>query len=506
LKLSAIPQIFYSAALIGSVFVAFALPYHREFAQFFGALGGYTFTHFGWFYVLSVSALLIFLFWLAASRYGAIKLGTDQEPPAYSTSAWFVMLFAAGIGTVLMFWGVAEPLSHFRDPPLLDVAPGTRAAAKMAMNISLYHFGLHTWTIFILPAVALGYFGYRRGLPMRVSSVFYPLLHNKIYGPWGWAIDVIALLGTLFGVAVSLGLGTLQLNTGLQQVFGAPKAEWMQMLVLAVITAIATLSVALGLDRGIKTLSYINIAIALLLLVFIAGLGPTQFILAGTVQNIGSYLQNLPWMSFWTEAYQGTSWQRSWTVFYWAWTISWAPYIGLFIAHISRGRSIRQVIIGGLGAPLVFTLIWFSVFGLSAIDLDMHQQADLSAQVKANAAIALFSFLEHFPLSLVTSVFSLIIIVIFLTTSADSAALVMDLLTRKKGQPSHTWQRVFWMLLMGVVAASLLLGGGLPALQNVITALGFPFCVLLVFMALVLFAGLKDELDSRERAQPKNGS
>ncbi len=498
-RLSAVPQIFFTAAAIGILFVAFAIPFHREFASFFGQLGGFTFRRLGWLYVLSVSSLLIFLLWLAASRYGDIKLGQDHEPPAYSTGAWFVMLFAAGIGTVLMFWGVAEPLSHFHKPPLLEVVPETRAAAKTAMNIALYHFGLHTWTIFIVPAVALGYFSYRRGLPMRISSVFYPVLREKIYGPWGWTIDVIALLGTLFGVAVSLGLGTLQLTTGLQQVLGTPRAEWLQMLVLALITGIATISVALGLDRGIKTLSYINIAIALLLLAFIASLGPSQFILAGTVQNIGSYLQNLPWMSFWTEAYQGTSWQRSWTVFYWAWTISWAPYIGLFIAHISRGRSIRQVILGGLGAPLAFTLIWFSVFGLSAIDLEMHHQVDLYTQVEQNVAVALFSFLEHFPLSLITSLLSLVIIVIFLTTSADSAALVMDLLTRHQDQPSHTWQRVFWMLLMGTLSASLLLGGGLPALQNVITSLGFPFCLLLIFMAVVLVAALKEEVDQKKQ-------
>ena len=407
------------------------------------------------------------------------------------------MLFAAGIGTILMFWGVAEPLSHFIKPPFVDVEPQTRDAAKTAMNIALYHFGLHTWTIFTLPAVAIGYFSYRKGLPMRISSVFYGVLGERIYGPIGWVIDIIALLGTLFGVAVSVGLGTLQLNSGLFYLFDFSVSPLSQMIIIAVITMVATASVALGLDRGIKRLSYLNIGLAILLLLFIWAVGPTLFITSGAVQNLGIYVQNLPWMSLWTEAYQGTSWQQSWTVFYWAWTISWAPYVGLFIARISKGRSIRQLIAGALGAPLLFTLIWFSVFGLSAIDLELNYGVDLATQVKADVSIALFTFLEQFPLATLTSVVSAVIIVIFLTTSADSAALVMDLLSRRENQASRTWQRVFWMLLLGTLSATLLLGGGLPALQNVITALGFPFCVLLVFMAIALTKELKKENTSR---------
>ncbi|MGM8227204.1 BCCT family transporter [Cellvibrio sp. ARAG 10.3] len=491
--LSAVPQIFFIAAALAVVFVIFAIPFNAEFARFFGALGSFTFYYFGWFYVLSVTALLAFLIWIAMSRYGDVKLGGNEQQPEYSTTTWFVMLFAAGIGTILMFWGVAEPLSHFIKPPFVDVEPQTRDAAKTAMNIALYHFGLHTWTIFTLPAVAIGYFSYRKGLPMRISSVFYGVLGERIYGPIGWVIDIIALLGTLFGVAVSVGLGTLQLNSGLFYLFDFSVSSLSQMIIIAVITMVATASVALGLDRGIKRLSYLNIGLAISLLLFIWAVGPTLFITSGVVQNLGIYMQNLPWMSLWTEAYQGTSWQQSWTVFYWAWTISWAPYVGLFIARISKGRSIRQLVIGALGAPLLFTLIWFSVFGLSAIDLELNHGVDLATQVQADVSIALFTFLEQFPLATVTSIVSAVIIVIFLTTSADSAALVMDLLSRRENQVSRTWQRVFWMLLLGTLSATLLLGGGLPALQNVITALGFPFCVLLVFMAIALTKELKKE-------------
>ena len=250
------------------------------------------------------------------------------------------------------------------------------------------------------------------------------------------------------------------------------------------------MSVALGLDRGIKRLSEFNIVIALVILLFVWIAGPTLFMTAGTVQNFGNYLQNLPWLAFWTETYQGTEWQRSWTVFYWAWTISWAPYVGIFIARISRGRTIRQFVFGALGAPLLFTVIWFSVFGLAAMDLELNGGVDLAAQVQADVSVALFSFLENYPLASITSLMSVVIIIVFLTTSADSAALVIDLLSRHADERSHTGQRVFWTLLLGAIAGTLLLGGGLDALQNVITTLGFPFCVLLVFMAVALTRAL----------------
>ncbi len=490
LGLSAIPQIFFTAAGLAVLFVAFAIPFREAFAAFFGVLADATVMYFGWFYVLSVTGLLIFLVWVALSRYGSIRLGPDGEGPEYPTATWFAMLFAAGIGTILMFWGVAEPISHFASPPLNDVEPGSAAAAELAMDIALYHFGLHTWTIFTLPALAIGYFTYRQGLPMRISSIFYTVLGERVRGPIGWAIDVIALLGTLFGVAVSIGLGTLQLNSGGQYLFGLPVGAASQLVIVALITAVATLSVALGLDRGIRRLSQFNILLALLILVFVWIAGPTLFVTSGMVENVGSYLQNLPWMAFWTETYQGTEWQQSWTVFYWAWTISWAPYVGIFIARISKGRTIRQFVGGALGAPLLFTVIWFSVFGLAAIDLELHRGVDLSSQVRADVSVALFGFLEQFPLATLTSILAVVVIIVFLTTSADSAALVVDLLSRRDDQPSRTGQRVFWTLLLGAVAATLLLGGGLGALQNVIITLGFPFCVLLVFMAVALTRAL----------------
>ena len=490
LGLNAIPQIFFVSAGLAIGFVACAIPFSAQFAGFFGALTEATVAYFGWFYILSVSGLLGFLIWVALSRYGQIRLSADHETPEYGTLTWFCMLFAAGVGTILMFWGVAEPMSHFANPPLQGVDAGSPEAAKLAITIALYHFGLHTWTIFTLPALAIGYFTYRQGLPMRVSSVFYTVLGERIHGPLGWIIDIIAVLGTLFGVAVSIGLGTLQLSSGLSHLLQIPVTTGLKMTIVALITVIATLSVALGLDRGIKRLSQLNIGMALIILAFIWLAGPTLFITAGTVQNLGEYLQNLTWLSFWTETYQGTHWQRHWTVFYWAWTISWAPFVGIFIARISRGRTIRQFVGGALGVPLLFTVVWFSVFGLAAIDLEMNHGAGLAQQVRDDVPLALFSFLSNYPFSSLTALLSVLIIVIFLTTSADSAALVVDLLSRRADRVSQMRQRIFWTLLLGAMAAALLLGGGLTALQNVITTLGFPFCVLLVFMAVALTRAL----------------
>nr|WP_221275619.1 BCCT family transporter [Marinobacter oulmenensis] len=491
LGLQTIPGIFFTSAGIAILFVALAIPFDEQVAGAFGVLTGWVARNLGWFYILSVSSLLIFLFGLAVSRYGSIRLGSDDSRPDYSNLTWFTMLFAAGIGTILMFWGVAEPVSHFASPPFDGVKAGTEQAASDAMTISLYHFGLHTWTIFAMPGLAIGYFAYRHDLPMRISSLFYPILGERIYGPLGWTVDVIAVLGTLFGVATSLGLGTLQLNSGLNYLFGVPTSGLVQVLLIAVIASIAATSVALGLDKGVRRLSQLNIVLALLLILFVAAVGPTVFIAEGMVQSIGDYLDALPWLAFWTETFKETDWQRQWTLFYWAWTISWAPYVGIFIARISRGRTIREFVAGVLFAPTAFTLVWFGVFGLSAIDVESGGLVDLATQVENDPSVAIFAFLEAFPLAEVASALSVVIIVIFFTTSSDSASLVIDMLTRREDQPSLVRQRIFWAAAQGVVAASLLLAGGLDALQNVITSLGLPFCLLLLFMAVSLFRALR---------------
>ena len=491
LGLQIIPGVFFTSAGIAALFVALAVPFDEGVAECFGLLTGWVARNLGWFYILSVSALLIFLLGLACSRYGNIRLGADDSRPDYSNLTWFTMLFAAGIGTILMFWGVAEPISHFAQPPFDGVQPGSAQAASDAMTIALYHFGLHTWTIFAMPGLAIAYFSYRHNLPMRISSLFYPILGERAFGPWGWAVDVIAVLGTLFGVATSLGLGTLQLNSGLDYLFGVPSSGLVQVILIAVITSIAATSVALGLDKGVRRLSQLNIVLAIALLAFVFIVGPTVFIAEGMVQSVGDYFDALPRLAFWTETFKDTDWQRQWTLFYWAWTISWAPYVGIFIARISRGRTIREFVAGVLFAPTAFTLVWFGVFGLSAIQVEMNGQIALAEQVQQDPSVAIFAFLEALPLSELASTMSVIIIVIFFTTSSDSASLVIDMLTRRDDQPSLVRQRIFWAAAQGVIAATLLLAGGLDALQNVIPSLGLPFCILLIFMAVALFRALR---------------
>jgi choline/glycine/proline betaine transport protein len=491
LGLQIIPGVFFTSAGIAALFVALAIPFDAVVADSFGLLTGWVARNLGWFYILSVSALLIFLLGLAFSRYGNIRLGADDRRPDYSNLTWFTMLFAAGIGTILMFWGVAEPISHFANPPFDGVQPGSEQAASDAMTIALYHFGLHTWTIFAMPGLAIAYFSYRHNLPMRISSLFYPLIGDRAFGPWGWAVDVIAVLGTLFGVATSLGLGTLQLNSGLNYLFDVPSTGLVQVILIAVITSIAAISVALGLDKGVRRLSQLNIVLAMALLGFVFIVGPTVFIAEGMVQSIGDYLDALPRLAFWTETFKDTDWQRQWTLFYWAWTISWAPYVGIFIARISRGRTIREFVAGVLFAPTAFTLVWFGIFGLSAIQVEMNGQIALAEQVQQDPSVAIFAFLQALPLSGLASVLSVMIIVIFFTTSSDSASLVIDMLTRRDDQPSLVRQRIFWAVAQGVIAGTLLLAGGLDALQNVITSLGLPFCILLIFMAVALFRALR---------------
>ncbi|MCM0613150.1 BCCT family transporter [Marinobacter sediminum] len=491
LGLQTIPGVFFTSAGVAVLFVAFAIPFNTEVSAFFGVLTGWVARNLGWFYILSVTSLFLFLLGLAVSRYGTIRLGSDESRPDYSNLTWFTMLFAAGIGTILMFWGVAEPISHFAHPPFEGVRAGSDQAASDAMMVALYHFGLHTWTIFAMPGLAIGYFAYRHNLPMRISSLFYPILGERAFGPWGWAVDVIAVLGTLFGVATSLGLGTLQLNSGLSYLFGIPSTGLVQVLLITVIAGIAATSVALGLDKGVRRLSQLNIVLAILLILFVATVGPTVFIAEGMVQSVGDYLDALPWLSFWTETFSDSGWQRQWTLFYWAWTISWAPYVGIFIARISRGRTIREFVAGVLFAPTAFTLVWFGVFGLSAINVEMSGQVALAEQVQQDPSVAIFAFLEAFPLADAAALLSVVIIIIFFTTSSDSASLVIDMLTRRDDQPSLTRQRIFWAAAQGVIAATLLLAGGLDALQNVITSLGLPFCILLIFMAVALFRALR---------------
>lgn len=456
-----------------------------------------------------MTSFLIFLVWIALSRFGNVRLGGKDVTPEFGNLAWFGMLFAAGIGTILMFWGVAEPITHYAEPPQNGVAAESVESANQAMAFSLYHFGFHTWSIFCLPALAFAYFAYRRNLPLRVSSLFHPLLGERIHGPIGKTIDITAVIGTLFGVAVSIGLGTLQINSGLNTLFGVPVGAPSQVAIIAVVTTIATISVALGLHKGIRVLSNVNIGAAVGLMLFVLVTGSTLFLLRGIIETTGTYLSSIVPLAFWNDTFADPSWgwQGNWTVFYWAWTITWAPFVGIFIARISKGRTIRQFVAGVLGLPTAFTVVWFSIFGLSAIDIEMNGPGGLVAQVVDEGDIpgALFVFLDNFPAATVMSVIAVLIVVIFFTTSSDSASLVIDMLCSGEHDESPARQRIFWAVSIGVVAATLIAATGqaaLDALEEVITVLGLPFFFIAFLTMYALVRALREDITDAELMPP----
>jgi choline/glycine/proline betaine transport protein len=502
------PVIFMTSAFVTILFVLLTVLFTEQVDAFFAGATGWILDNLGWFYILGVTVFLIFLLYMAVSRFGRVRLGPEEEGPEHSGLSWFGMLFAAGIGTILMFWGVAEPINHLANPPMQDVEPGSAAAFEEAMAFTLYHFGLHTWTIFTLPALAFAYFMYKRNLPPRVSSIFHPLLGDRIHGPLGAVIDITAIVGTMFGVAVSVGLGTLQINSGLATLFGIEEGRLVQILIIAAVSAVAITSVAVGLDRGIKRLSNFNIIVAVALLCFVVVTGPTLMLLKGTIESAGSYLAWLPELAFWNDTMNDSGWQNSWTVFYWAWTITWSPFVGIFIARISRGRSIRQFIVGVLAVPVTFSAIWFGVFGWASFDIERREPGALTGPVVEQGDIpgALFQFLEHFPWTTVISVVAILLVIVFFTTSVDSAALVMDTIANGHEDTAPTRQRVFWAVCVAAVAGTLLGAtgaGGLEALQQVIIVVGLPFFVMGYVMIYSLLRALKEDAGERPPLRTK---
>ncbi|WP_282026374.1 BCCT family transporter [Limimaricola cinnabarinus] len=510
------PVIFFASAICTAVFVLALVIAPEPIGDAFAAGRAWIVTNLGWFFILGVNVWLGFLVWAAMSRHGHIRLGPRDSRPDYTNLSWFTMLFAGGIGTVLMFWGVAEPISHFATPPLPGVEPFSEQAARDAISIATYHLALHTWTIFALPGLAFAYFINRYDLPVRVSSVFYPLLRENIHGPWGKAIDIASILGTLFGVAVSLGLGSSQIASGLSALFGWEAGVPLKVGILAVLTGVAVVSIVAGLDKGVKLLSNLNIGMAVGLMIFVLVFGSTLFLLRGMVETFGLYLGNLPRLAFWNDMLADTnpgnddwSWQGGWTVFYWAWTVTWSPFIGLFVARISRGRTIREFVFGVLLAPSLFTLIWFSIFGWQAMEIDGigtaaraalgEEAGKLSAAVAESVPLAMFAFFENFPLADLVQGIAVLVVAIFFATSSDSASLVVDMLCTGSAKPGPVRQRVFWGVSEGLVAAMLLvLAGdlGLTALQQVITVVGLPIFCLVFAMIPSLIRGFRiEEID-----------
>lgn len=499
-KSTVLKPVFLPSIIVILILVVYAVTIPENAGEVFNTAKNFIAQKFGWFYMLSVGIFTVFVLGLAISHYGRFKLGPDHSKPAYSNLSWFAMLFSAGMGIGLMFWGVAEPVMHFASPP---VGEGESVeAAKLAMNTTFFHWGLHAWAIYAVVGLVLAYFSFRHGLPLSIRSALYPLIGDKIYGKIGHSVDTVAVLGTIFGVATSLGFGVLQINSGLNYLFDVPVGIGTQVTLIAVITAIATISVVLGLDGGIKRLSELNLVLAAFLVLFVLLAGPTFFLLSATVQNIGSYFSEVVFMTFNQYIYEDTPWMGWWTLFYWAWWIAWAPFVGMFIARVSRGRTIREFVFGVLLVPVGFTFVWMTVFGNGALDAIMNDGfVALSAAVSDDVSVALFKFLEHFPLAGVTSLVAVVLVVTFFVTSSDSGSLVVDTIASGGKENNPVWQRIFWAVTEGVVAAALLVAGGLGALQSASIAIALPFAVIMLIACWGLYRALHLEAHRYESLQ-----
>ena len=449
------------------------------------------FANFSWFYVLAFSVFLGFLVILSVSSLGNIKLGNDEEEPEFGFLSWLAMLFAAGMGVGLMFFGVAEPLTHY----LSDITTGSAEHKQQeALLHTLFHWGIHAWAVYGTIALALAYFGFRYKLPLALRSCFYPLLKERINGKLGDLIDIMALLATLFGVITTLGFGVSQLGAGLHQLGWISENSFsLQVVVIAVVMSLAIFSAISGVGKGVKILSELNLTLAFCLLIFVLVAGPTLYLLSAFSDNIGTYLSNLVKLSFKTYVYEQehTDWFSGWTILYWAWWCSWAPFVGLFIARISKGRTIREFIFGVLVIPSMFGILWFTVFGNTAIWLNDGEAAGTLGQMISSPETLLFKFLDYLPLSGVTGLVSLVVISLFFITSADSGIYVLNnIASRDKSLAAPRWQAVMWGILMSVVAIVLMQSGGLANLQAMTLLVALPFAMLMLLMCFSLWKGL----------------
>ncbi len=482
--------VFVPAVLVIVLMVIGTMSNPERAGALFADVLAYITTTFGWFYMLCVAIFLVFIVSVAFSSWGNIKLGPDHAEPEYSFFAWFAMLFSAGYGIALLFFGVAEPVLHYASPPA--GAGLTVDAAKQAMQIAFFHWGFHIWAIYGLVGLSLAYFAFRHGLPLSMRSTLYPLIGDKIYGPMGHAVDTFAILGTMFGIATSLGLSVAQINAGLNYLWPSiPVNTTVQLIALVAITCLATLSVVAGMDKGVKRLSMLNIILAVSLMLFVFAVGPTIFILNTFMENTGSYLSNIVERTFSLQAYTSSDWIGNWTLFIFGWTIAWAPFVGLFIAKISRGRTIRQFVVGVMVVPTVFTFLWFSVFGDTALHLIMVDgYTELIGQVQNDHAVALFKLFELLPFTSIVSFLTIFLIVTFFVTSSDSGSIVIDSLASGGVAQTPVWQRVFWASMQGFVAAALLLAGGLSALQTASIVSALPFAIIMLIAMVGMWRAL----------------
>jgi glycine betaine transporter len=493
-------QLYLSAGLILVVVLWGVLAPASLGAVFDGLLALIT-VNFGWLYLWVVLGLVVVAALLAVSRYGDLKLGAEDDEPEFSLGSWFAMLFAAGMGIGLVFWGVAEPISHYGAPPP-GIAPHTPEAAAAAMRYSFFHWGLHPWAVYSVVALAIAFFSFRRGKPALISAATESL-------PWAWAprlsvaVNVLAVIATAFGVAASLGIGALQINSGLNAVFGLPVGVAAQLGIIAVTTALFLGSAVTGVTRGIKWLSSLNLAVAFLLMLALLLLGPTVAIIDTFTNTLGAYVSEFVRMSLRMTPFRDSGWVGGWTVFYWAWWIAWSPFVGLFIARVSRGRTIREFVAGTVLAPTLAGFAWFSVFGGTALHLEIWQAVPIAEAVKADVSTALFAMFDALPFGALMSVVATLLVLVFFVTSGDSATLVLGMMSTGGDHDPSARVKVVWGLLVAGIAASLLLAGGIKAVQTATIVFALPFAVVIVLMTAALWRAVRDDWHAeqmRERA------
>ncbi|HEY0949565.1 BCCT family transporter [Nocardioides sp.] len=505
------PRVFWPAAVVLLTFVLAAVIAPGWLGETLSSAQSTVIEDLGWYYVLLVGVFVFFALAVAFSPTGNVVLGKDDEDPEFGLKSWFAMLFAAGMGIGLVFWGVAEPLNHFASPPP-GTADGPAAAARAATDTTFLHWGLHAWAIYVVVGLAVAYAVHRKGRPVSIRWALEPLLGDRVRGWLGDVIDVVAIIGTLFGVATSLGFGVSQVGAGLEYLgVVGESTTTLKVLLIVAITSIAIASVVTGIDRGIKWLSNINMVTAGALLVLVAVLGPTVFILSDFVQQLGSYLNNFFALSFRTLSFEGSdgsAWLSGWTTFYWGWWISWAPFVGVFIARISRGRTVREFVIGVLLVPTLVTFLWFSVMGGSAIYRELYGSGGLvGADGSVSTDQALFQLLDGLPASGLLSVVAMALVIIFFVTSSDSGSFVVDMLATGGDANPPVWSRVFWASLEGIIAATLLVSGAvtgddaLSALQTMAILLALPFSVVMIAMMFAIARALLHETRLRQRAE-----
>ncbi|WP_425542160.1 glycine betaine uptake BCCT transporter [Salinibacillus aidingensis] len=494
--------VFWASSFFITILVIWGAVLPESFAEVATAIYGFTTRAFGWFYLVTVLGIVFFCVFLAISRFGKIRLGGDDSKPDYPFFTWIGMLFSAGFGVGLVFWGVAEPMQHFLITPV-DTEPLTADAAREAMRYAFFNWGIHQWSVFTIVGLALAYFQYRKKTTGLISSTLNPIIGEERKSGIRIPVDTLAVIATVMGVATSLGMGIMQINGGLNYVFQWPSGTTTQLIITAVLLVLYLFSSTTGLDKGIKFLSNLNLSLALLLMLFFLFLGPTVFILNSLTLGIGDYLQHFLGMSLRLTPYEGGTWVQDWTIFYWAWVIAWSPFVGSFIARVSKGRTIREFILGVLIVPPVLAMVWMSVFGGSALNLDLFHGTNIAQAVNQDVTSALFATFDHFPFTMLLSVLAILLIFTFLITSADSATFVLGIMTTNGDLNPSMLVKIIWGILQAAIAAVLIISSGLQGLQTASLISALPFAVILIMMCYSLFKALSREPRQKRKREPR---